>query len=329
MKYPLSIFSSSSLQCNLLTLFLRPSVVLVVLLLFLVETSVRFAIPENRIPKGSYFNAELRQKAIQLDELDAVNLMFSGSSIAAVNYSPQSFDEQLNSSGVNSFVSFNAGIRGCDYTGIALGLEKLFLSKKTPDYLVLIISPVDLDENGMGIGRSKQVIRSLNKNRYKAMMQHLLSNVSWLYGFNVEIRALLRKGSWQFDPARLGQRGYVDMGSSQRKRRVRDYELDSEGPISRALYNLVRDAVRKGISVVLVPVTGSSGAAKTLDADDRKEFGEIIDNLLTSDSVRMVHIERGLIEDERYIDNIHLSTEAATENSRRLSKRFVEDGFPW
>ncbi len=325
MMFHSSIFSSDTLVENPIRLLLRPTILMVLLVLLLLELGVRMFIPEGHTPRGGYHNSELRQKVNQLKQLKQVDLMFTGSSVAAVNYAPDTFDKQLRGYGFAGFTSFNAGIRGCDFSCIGPGTTKLFLALKQPRYLVIIMGPNDFDENPYVIARSKKFVDSFNQLNYRVRLRNVLSSVSWLFGFDAEIRALLASGEWPFDPhTHLTTRGRIDMGFAPRKKILRDYKIDSGGNIAKAFYGLVSNATQRGISVILVPVFGSSKDRAHFGPAARQGFAAVIAAVSANDLVSVVRAREDAMSDEDYIDPTHLNTDAAHKNTIDLARLITE-----
>ncbi|MGI9287121.1 MAG: hypothetical protein ACR2P1_17185 [Pseudomonadales bacterium] len=330
MKFHSSIFSFDTLQDNPLRLLLRPTIVFFLVIFLLLEVAVRVSVPEGRIPKGGFYNAELRQRILQLEKLENIDLMFTGSSIAAGNAPPETFDAQLRSHGLKGFKSFNAGIRGCDFSCITPSVEKLFLSRREPRYLVIILSPNDLDANKPGvIARSKKHVESLNQPAYRTAARNVLSSMSWVYGFDAEIRDLLTTGIWKFDPAQVTLRGHVDMGSKPRKRSQWDYKIEANGNITQAFYDLLENVTGRGISVILIPMIGDSSTRANFKLSYRQDFAAVIAKSTANDLVRLVRINEDSLSDESYIDNVHLNSISAKKFGRQVADRLIEDGFPY
>jgi len=330
MKFHSSIFSFDTLQGNPLRILCRPAVIIVLVLLLLVELTVRLSIPDRRVPKGGFHSAELRQSVDQLKQLQDVDLFITGSSIAAVNISPEVFDPQIQSHGFDGFTSFNAGIRGCNFLCIKPSLEKLFLSRKIPNIVLILLSPSDLDAaNHVVIDRSIKRAEALKQPYYLEIARNLLSSMSWIYGFDAEIRALLDTRTWVFDTAQITVRGHIDMGSEPQRRHIWDFQLDADGEITQAFYKLLHNLTSRGVSVILLPVVGDSTTRNNFNPSDRQDFSAIIEKALTNDLVRLVRVDEDLSDDENYIDNLHLNTKSAKIYSRQIADALVDQGFPW
>lgn len=188
-----------------------------------------------------------------------------GSSVAAVNFPPELLNASFKKLGLADFVSFNSGIRGCNYECIWPAVEKLYLSSLLPKYAVLVVAPVDLDaSNVFVIERSREAVDVLSRLPYVHYFMTFMSSISWIYGFDDAIRNLLTNREWNFLNASVTVRGHVDMGSLPFRRYKDSVKLLEDEPQYQALKNLVNELVNLDINVIVVPAVGDSESRQKL-----------------------------------------------------------------
>src|SRR3989339_1167419 len=333
MKFPLSIFNFSTLEVNFKEL-VSPTIIILMICFLIIELGLRFLMYEGQYPNGSWRNNELRNQAAQLDELKKVDVMFTGSSLASVNISPQAFDSILRDSAF-TFTSFNAGIRGCDYDGINVVFDEIFWKRKKAKYIVLVISPWDLDEANDGVrARSATFINSVKRSKYEKLILDILSK-SWLFGFRNEIRDFIRTGDWKYQPPLIGIRGQTPFGKTKNPVAasivLNKFEvfISRNGETTKALFDLVERLIKHKKKIIIIEALERSDSKKNweLTKTELKKFYKIIKELDSIDTVEYVSTEDIIPEDKFFIDTGHISTSASVEYSQRLAKRFIELGL--
>jgi hypothetical protein len=293
------------------------------LLLLLLEVGLRVVVPSGHVPTGAWYNAELRDQAGQLEALGDVDVMITGSSVSTVNVPPLAFDEELGRGGVN-LTSFNAGVRGCDYSGIYPVFRTLFWSRRQAPVVILIVAPVDLDENNSFVKeRSARFRESLEIGRLAALSQDLFRHL-WLFGFRNEIRQYLRSGEWLYEPSLVAQRGHTDMGSEQRGRRGQfAFRFQQNGEIATALFDMVDWLTRQDVSVLVVPGLMDSATWARVTAEEMARFEGILAALDARAGVRYVEARDLTPPDSEFIDELHLNTGAAWAYAQSLAQRLA------
>ena len=293
---------------------LAPSVLVCLALLLACEILVRVVMPQDKIAKGRYPNAEVRRQFIQYQKEAKVDMLIAGSSVAAVNFPPKAIDSALNQAGVKPFVSFNGGIRGCNMTCISQGTIDLYLSQKLPKYLLLVVSPEDLDSgNKTVIRRSEQFVNQLRRPKLSRWFQTIASDASKLFGFQQHVRNYLKSGSWEFDPAQVLTRGHVDMGSQERTHFGNSPAIETDSPLSSQLQEFVSHLTDRGINVIVLPTEGDSEARYKFTKKSRSAFSMLLHQLSLNPDVNLINADReGALslyqKDSAYIDNLHLNS---------------------
>ena len=169
---------------------------------------MRQSLPAGKIPRGAYHSGEFRQQVEQYPQALPVDMIIIGSSVAAVNYPPVALDNRLAELGLNKFTTYNAGIRGCNYSCIATGIRKHYLPDFKPPLVLAVISPADLNIDNTGVvDRSNRFASDMERSVVGRFARQGLSYISYLYGFKEEARDWLTLGGWTFDPAVFGERG--------------------------------------------------------------------------------------------------------------------------
>jgi hypothetical protein len=291
---------------------------------------VRYFVPNDQYPTGHWRNNELKIQTEQLEKLPKVDIMFTGSSYCSVNISPEYFDNEMKKNGIST-ISFNAGIRGCDYEGISEGFKKLFWSLKKSKYVVLVISPYDLDESNKGVrNRSKSFIKTFNIPSYEAKVIDFLSN-SWLFGFRNEIKDYFETGEWKYEYPLVGDRGNTPMYRETNLEVAdnRTLVINEKDTIYQSLFNLVNYLSEDDKKVIIIEAVHINLVREKI----YPEISEIFQNILSHlDNIRnaiILDIEDIHPEDKYFIDSGHLSVEGAKLYARDLARKFVEAGFPW
>ena len=314
---------------SLIVQLLRTRSLWIVLVLVLAaELVVRGSLPAGKIPRGAYHSSEYRHQVESYPDALPVNMMIIGSSVAAVNYPPVPLDEQLAELGQTGFTTYNAGIRGCNYECIATGIRRNYLEVFQPPVALLVIDPADLDIDNKGVvARSKQFADDIQRNVVSRTARQLLSSISRVYGFKEEVRSWLLSGAWEFDPSVLGERGYVDMGSTDKGRDTTVARITQDSELSRGLVSLVTQLSETGTQVILLPVVGDSLANLLFTDQARSEFRQLLDSMVPLDNVHELTMDMNHIPDSSYIDTLHLDSQTAIANSRALADSLVQSGL--
>lgn len=328
MKCRLSIFNFDTLNIKV-SGFFNSTLLLLLLGFFLAELTVRFFVPDDQYPTGHWRNNELRIRTRQLKQLNEVDIMFTGSSLCSANIPPEGFDNEMKMNGINT-ISFNAGIRGCDYEGIAAGFKKLFWSLKKSEYVVLVISPYDLDESNEFVrNRSKSFIKTFNTPKYEAIVVDFFSN-SWLFGFRNEIKDYFKTGIWKYEYPLVGVRGSTPMDRKPNLQ-VPDsiiININRKDTIAKSLVEFVNFLVDKDRKVIFIEALHNSLVKEKIKAEEYKKFHDILNELDKIKNTMILDVQDIIPEDEYFIDSGHLSVEGAKIYSRNLAKKFIEAGFP-
>ena len=312
----------------LLKLLKTRSLWIVVALVLVAELVVRCSLPEGKVPRGAYHSSEFRQQVEHYPDALPVDMLIVGSSIAAVNYPPVPLDERLRELGYTDFTTYNGGIRGCNYECIAIGTRRHYLSEFQPSVVLVVVSPADLNIDNEGVvARSKQFVADMQRNVVSRKARQLLSTLSYVYGFKEEVRPWLLSGEWEFDPAVLGERGYVDMGSIERGRGTAVPRLAQDSELSLGLVSLVTELSTSGTQVILVPAVGDSLARLLFTDQARVEFRKLLDSLLALDNVYELTLDTTHIPDSDYIDTGHFDSETAIVIARTLADSLHESGL--
>ncbi len=323
-----SIFSSDTLSEPVWRLFNSPAVWVVFALVLTAESIVRLSLPAGVQVKGAYHSIEFRQQVEQYPASVPVDMLVIGSSVAAGNYPPVALDGRLREWGLQDFTTFNTGIRGCNYTCIAAGVERFYLPVFVPENVLVIISPEDLNHNNLSVmTRSERFLATMQKDGISRWVEQKLSAVSYLYGFQAEVKDWLTSGVWSFDTSRLRERGYIDMGSVPGQRYEVNPGIDAESSLSQALTELVTRLAAQGSRVILLPVEGDSQARLLFGAEARQQQITLLDNLVRIPGVKLLDIDPAVLSDDAYIDTIHLSRESARTNAQTVADRLFASGW--
>ncbi len=329
MKFLSSIFSFSTWRIPPRELW-RPGLVLAIVGFLVLELSVRSLVPDGHRPSGAWRNVELRDQAHQLASMPAPDIMFTGSSISAVNLPPQAFEDTLAERNV-PLTAFNAGIRGCNYLCIGPGLEDVFLSRAHPRYVVLVVAPVDVNEgNKFVTRRSQSFLRTFETSNLARIFENALSAVSWLFGFRAEIQQWLDTQAWRHEMSFIGVKGHINLGFEPRTRfPSRDIVIDPSQPISQALLELAKTLRDNDIEVIVIEGLGDSSLHAMLTHEDNQAWAALFARLDAIAGVRVVDVSDLRPADEQFIDRVHLNPTAAAAYASRVAQRFLEEGFPW
>lgn len=322
------IFSSDTLSEPLWRIFKSPALLLMLALLLAAELVVRVSLPEGKQPKGVYHSMEFRQQVEQYQQSVPVDMIIIGSSVAAANYPPVALDARLQELGLDGFTSFDSGIRGCNYYCIAEGVARYYLPVYQPARALLVVSPDDLHANNRGvIQRSERFVEAMRKDGISRWAVEKLSSLSYLYGFQAEVKDWLTSGEWLFDSAKLGQRGYVDMGSIPGDRYLGAPDIRVDSVLSQSLSTLVAQLVEGGTQVLLLPVEGDSQARSLLSDESRQAMDTLLSTLALQEGVRLMNNDGATFSDDAYIDTIHLNSLSARENARRVAEQLFASGW--
>ncbi|HUP50856.1 MAG TPA: hypothetical protein VM198_00165 [Longimicrobiales bacterium] len=301
---------------------LAPGLLWCGLLLLLLEVGLRVLVPNGHVPTGAWYNAELRDQAGQLEALGGVDVMITGSSVSTVNVPPLGFDEELVRRGVN-LTSFNAGVRGCDYSGIYPVFRTVFWSRRQAPVVILVVAPVDLDENNAFVKqRSARFRESLQIGRLVGFSRDLFRHL-WLFGFRNEIRHYSRSGEWLYEPSRVTQRGHTDLGSEQLGRGEYAFRFQQSGEIATTLFNMVDWLTRQGVRVLVVPGLMDSATWAMVAPEEMARFEAILAELDAREGVQYVEARDLTRPDSEFIDELHLTTGAAWAYAQSLAQRLA------
>jgi hypothetical protein len=317
MKYLSSIFSFDTLNLKRRH-FLGSAAKLVILGVLLIEILLRIFVPDGHQPAGRWKNQQTRVKSIQIEQADKVDLLFTGSSVASVNISPQLFDAELKNHGVN-LTSYNAGIAGSDWQGIAAALEKVFWEKKKTEYVLFIISPYDLDEENTGVRkRTISFVESLNRPFYELAALDFFSNI-WLFGFRNEVKDFLKTFKWKSEPLSVvSNQGFTPMYKGCSFNIEYPVTIKRDGEVSRALLNLVSKLNNEGVNILIAEALLTSKFRK-YNEDKLENFYLLIDEMKKLKNVKFLDLS-GIIPDDNYfIDPFHLNIEGSSLYSRSLA----------
>lgn len=329
MKFLSSIFSFDTWRVPPRELW-RPGLVLAFVGYLLLELSVRSLVPDGHRPSGAWRNVELRDQAHQLASMPAPDIMFTGSSISAVNLPPQAFEDTLAERDI-TLTAFNAGIRGCNYLCIGPGLEDAFLSRARPKYVVLVVAPVDINEgNKFVTRRSQSFLRTFKTSHLARVFENTLSEMSWLFGFRAEIQQWFETHTWRHELSFIGIKGHINLGFEPRTRfPSRDIVIDPLRPISQALLQLAATLRESDIDVIVIEGLGDSSLHAMLTYEDNQAWAALFTKLDAIAGVRVVDVSDLRPADDQFIDRVHLNPTAAAAYARRVAQRFFEAGFPW
>ena len=90
--------------------------------------------PADQVPKGAYHSSEFRLQVERYASALPIDMLIIGSSVASVNYPPVPLDDRLHELGYAEFTSYNAGIRGCNYECITIGIRRHYLLQISTTY---------------------------------------------------------------------------------------------------------------------------------------------------------------------------------------------------
>ncbi len=321
MKYLSSIFSFETLNLKPKNVF-STAIKLVLACFLLIEVSLRFFVPSGHSPAGHWKNQMTRVKAKQIEELNNIDLLFTGSSVSSVNVPPESFDDELKKNGVN-ITSYNTGIAGTDWEGVAAAFEKLFWKEQKAQYVVLIISPYDLDESNTVVReRTSSFVESLNIPLYEAAAVDLFSKI-WIFGFRNEIREFLKTFRWQSEPPSVvSVRGYTPMYKGCTHNLEFPVNIDKDGNISKAVLNLVGMLTGQGVKVVIVEALLNSKLRK-YNENKLENFYSVLDEMKKYKNTVFLDVS-GIIPDDKYfIDPFHLNVEGSHAYARNLARQLI------
>ncbi|MFK7893238.1 MAG: hypothetical protein AB8B63_20655 [Granulosicoccus sp.] len=325
MKSLSSIFSFDTLQGNPLALLKSPAFLLVAGAVFALDLAARVALPDDRIARGAYHSAELREQVQQYQQIPAPDLLIIGSSIAAVNFPPETLDATLRENGYVNFTSFNAGIRGCNYICIKRGIHKHYLSHSLPKNALLVVGPQDISSNNaFVVSRSRDFVASFDLPATQRWFRNTLSHLSSLYGFDEHIREFLTGGDWNFDTARVAERGHVNMGNDERPRYPEYPQFTDSGEPVESLESLIQSLKDKGVHVIILPILGDSQAIAKLKGSAKQDFFTLARRIATTHDVSLLEALEGHLPDEAYIDDIHLNYPGAREHGKLVAMRLLQ-----
>lgn len=325
---PSSIFSSDTLQAPVMQIVTRPAAVLTLALLVGIEQGLRLLVPPGHIPTGSWHNAELRDQARQLEAMSEVDLMITGSSVAAVNLRPTVMDAALEKHGLR-INSFNAGIRGCDYSCIGPLFQQLFVSRNKPDYAMLVVAPRDLNEaNAFAMERSQGFLKTFGMKEYAANLVDVFS-YAWIFGFRKEIRQYISTREWLYDKSKIPEQGHVQLGDKKLRRHNFQLKVDAHGRMASALYALTDSLLAQDIDVVVLPGLFDSETRLRIDTESWRNYSEVLSRLAGNDHVTLLDANHLIPADDQFIDRDHLSNTASAAYSEVIARYLYELGFPW
>ena len=301
---------------------------IVIGLVLAAELVVRSSLPAGKVPRGAYHSSEFRQQVERYPDALPVDMLIIGSSVASVNYPPVPLDNRLHELGHAGFVSYNAGIRGCNYECIAIGVRRFFVSKFKPAIVLVVLNAIDINEdNGHVEARSRQFSADMERDFIGRTGRQILSSISYVYGFKEEIREWLTSGVWTFTPAILRERGYVDMGSVEIGRFKEVPRISSTSSMSQSLMELVNELASSDTTVIILPVEGDSLSRSVFDDTNRQQFRSLMDSMIEHPNVHELNIDLWDIPDEDYIDTMHLDSQSAAANARLLADKLIESGL--
>ena len=318
-----SIFSFNTLQvASLGRGLIGKGAVLCAALLISVDIGLRWFLPSDHRPSGSAHNVELRDQQAQLAEMaEPIDLMITGSSVAAVNLRPSVIDRVAAESG-SDFRSFNAGIRGCDYGCIGPGFWQWFWREKQARVVALVVSPVDLNDANRSVRqRSEDFLRSFEKPSLQRFMEDTLRHW-WLFGFRAEIKTWLGEGQWHFEPSKVTTQGHTDMGSEPEARYQWRYRFDQTGPTFLALARLIEQLQQAQVGVILVPGLMDGATWQAMPDQQRQDYDQLLQQLSGLAGVVTVSTPTSPADGD-FIDQLHLSSEASKAYSRAIAPALV------
>ena len=79
--------------------------------------------------------------------------------------------------------------------------------------------------------------------------------------------------------------------------------------------------------VIILPVEGDSLSRSVFDDEARDQFRLLVDSMIEHPNVHELKIELSHIQDDEYIDTMHLNSASADANARLLADRLVESGL--
>ncbi|MEM7207693.1 MAG: hypothetical protein AAF434_07725 [Pseudomonadota bacterium] len=324
MKFLSSIFSSETLRLKDVGVSpLTGGFLVCLLLLAIAEVGMRAVLPESHKPRGSWHNLELRDQAEQLREMKDVDVMFAGSSIAAVNIPPVAFDSAASELGYE-LDSFNAGIRGCNYSCIAAGFKHMFLPLQEPKKVILIVAPVDLNEaNESVIRRSEDFIRTFNNESYVAALIDVFRHL-YVFGFRAEIKDFIVSQKWNFEPSLIGEKGHIDMGYEPRNRYQYKFRFEEKGRIVKDLSRMIDDLQSRGIKVAILPGLVDGSIREMMSKEETDEFAIILSKLAKKHEIELYRADDLVPDDEKFIDQFHLNTGAAHKYAASLAEKIYK-----
>jgi hypothetical protein len=293
-------------------------------LLLAAEVGLRLMVPENHHPTGSWYNEELRDQVQQLEELDKVDIMILGSSVAAVNFPPLVMDLEFERNG-HDWTSFNAGVRGCRYNCIELAFRKIFWSRKQPRTVLLVVAPIDVNEaNESGLARSERFIESFRIGSLQAFASDLFRHV-WVVGWKSEVFQFLKRGRWLHEPSLVEVRGHVNMPDKpDYKARKRIFHIDPDrGELSRSLTDLVEFLVVNGVKVGLVKGIMTSDAYADLGEAQEAEFDRLLTQLSLQPEVELIDATSLAPPNAHFLDQLHLKYPHAKTYGRDIARALL------
>ncbi len=315
------------LQANPIALLRSRALILTLLCLVVLETAVRLIAPDGLKPKGGYRNSEIRQQLQQFHKVENLDLLIVGSSIAAVNFPPESIDQKLSNEGSRAFTSFNSGIRGCNYSCILEGIRHYYLPHAKPRYALLVVGTVDIDySNKTVVQRSEKFIESIEQPSHRLWFRNIASSLSWVYGLDDEIRAYIVNQRWIVDSAKVTVRGHIDMGSDPRRRFPDDPQFDRESDSIQALTELIDLLKKHGVTVTLLPALGDSQGRAKLKVSTKQKFHDLIRQIAAQEKVHYLQFAPGYMPDDYYIDDIHMHHEAALKHGEYVADKLMDAG---
>ncbi|KAA3620433.1 MAG: hypothetical protein DWQ05_00385 [Calditrichaeota bacterium] len=318
-----SIFNFETLQIPRKGLFTQAAKLTIAGLL-LCELAIRLTVPAGQIPTGSWYNHTIRLQNAKLHKLEKIDIYFIGTSISCVNIPPKAFDEVLENYGIKNS-SFNAGIAGPDFVGVAAAMKHLYWPQKQAKTAVLVVAPNDLNSANIAVReRTQAYAASFEQPAFAAATVDFLSHF-WLFGFRKELKAWPKKG-WQFDAVDVGSQGFTPLPNLQRRRWQTDYRIEPDGPVAAALFDLIDWLSERDVSLILINGLSEPAEITRIPQAQLDNFEIIMARCAAQNRVKYVDVSSINPVAVNFVDQLHIYEDAAKIYARQLAYLFISEG---
>lgn len=286
----------------------------------ILEIIVRLCIPAGQKPTGSWYNHTIRLQYAELQKLSHVDLYLTGSSISCVNIPVAEFDETLRANGIE-LTSFNAGIAGPDFIGVATAFRHLYWPQKQAKTVVIVLAPNDFNSANTAVReRTRGYVRSFQQRALTAATIDVLSQI-YLFGFRKELKNYFKNG-WQFDPVQVKEKGFTPLPNRQRTRWDTPYRIEPDGPLAQAVYQFTDWLLEQDVRVILISGLTEPAEKSRISLEEWRHFNEIFSRCAARPGVIAIDVSAIDPPAEAFVDQLHIHEAAARRYAKNLAKIF-------